>query len=165
MTDALRAVPGGLRVEAGSAANGDAIGGAQLLFVDMRFRSLLVRHARQTAVTRVFGVPAEDQSFLVRAILIGAAGTVVWGLVPRPWHRPSGADAEIGGLLLNAAFRGLAGAPSRNMPIGGALIALAVLSHSLRPAVAGSAREMHALERYFRHAFGARYGHHHIESE
>jgi hypothetical protein len=61
--------------------------------------------------------------------------------------------------LLNATFRGIAGAPSGTMPLAGGLIALAMLSHSLRPALTGSAREVRALARDVRMAFGARYGH------
>jgi len=43
------------------------------------------------------------------------------------------------------------------MPLAGGLIAFALLSHSLRPAVAGSAREVQALAHGVRSAFGARY--------
>jgi hypothetical protein len=93
--------------------NRDAVRGARLLFVDMRVRSLVMGEARRGVVTRMFGVPRDDQSFLATMILIGAVGTVLRGFVPRPWLRPTGADAEIGASLLNAAFRGIAGAPSR----------------------------------------------------
>ena len=142
-----------------TAFSGNGIGGGRLLFVDMRVRSLLIRHARQHAVTRIFGVPRDEQSLLVTLLLIGAAGTVVKGLAPRPWPRLSGADAAIGGSLVNAAFRGIAGTPSGAMPLAGALIALAVVSRSVRPAVAGSARELRGLTHEFRQAFGGRYGH------
>ena len=54
-------------------------------------------------------------------------------------------------------LRGIAGAPSQNVPLAGGLIAFALLSHSLRPAVAGSAREVHALAHGARAAFDARY--------
>jgi hypothetical protein len=164
-TDAPRAsiaTPGtvqtGARQEQGVAFNRDEFGVARLLFVDVRVRSLLMAEARRRVVTRVFGVPRDEQSFLVTMILIGAVATVLRGFAARPWPRPSGADAAIGGSLLNATLRGIAGAPARNMPLAGALIAFAVLSHSLRPAVAGSAREVRALAREVRAAFGARYG-------
>ena len=48
--------------------------------------------------------------------------------------------------------------PSRTMPVAGGLIAFALVSHSLRPAVAGSVREVRALAREVRASFGARYG-------
>jgi hypothetical protein len=72
---------------------------------------------------------------------------------------PSGADAAIGGAVPNATLGGIAGAPARNMPFAGALIGFAVLSHSLRPAVAGSARGARALAHEVRTALGARYRH------
>jgi hypothetical protein len=139
--------------------NPDDVHGATLLFVDMGVRSLMMRQARQGAVTRVFGVPRADQSLLATMILIGAAAAVLKDLTPRPWPHATGAEARIGASLVNVAFRGIAGAPSANMPLAGGLIAFALLSHSVRPAVAGSAREIRALTREVRAAFGARYGH------
>jgi hypothetical protein len=139
--------------------NPDDVHGATLLFIDMRVRSLMMRQARQGAVTRVFGVPRADQSFLATMILLGAVAAVLKDLTPRPWPHATGAEARIGASLVNVAFRGIAGAPSRNMPLAGGLIAFALLSHSIRPAVAGSAREIRALTRGVRGAFGARYGH------
>jgi hypothetical protein len=133
--------------------------GTSPLYVDMRVGSLLVAEARRGVVTRMFGVPREDQSVLATMILFAAAATVLRNLTPRPWPRATGADANIGGALVNAAFRGIAGAPSQTVPLAGAVIAAAVLSNSLRPAVAGSAREVRALGREVRAAFGARYGH------
>jgi hypothetical protein len=150
----------GARQEQGAASKRDEVGGAKLLFVDVRTRSLLTGEARRRGVTRVFGVPRDDQSLLVTVILIGAVGTVLRGFaaaLPRP--RPSGVDAAIGGSVLNATFRGIAGGPSGNMPLAGGLIAFAVLSHSLRPAVVGSARTARAVAHEARAVFGARYGH------
>jgi hypothetical protein len=140
-------------------SNAGDVHGATLLFVDMRVRSLLMHHARRAAVTRVFGVPRADQSFLATMILIGAVAAVLRDLTPRPWPQTTGAEARIGASLVNVAFRGIAGAPSRNMPLAGGMIAVALLSHSLRPAVAGSAREIRALTHAVRASFGGRYGH------
>jgi hypothetical protein len=150
MTDALQAST------ATPSANG--VYGAQAFFVDLKAGSLLMRHARQSAVTRVFGVPAQDQSLVVTLILIGAAGTVVRGLMPPPWH-PSRADAAMGGSLLDATFRGIAGAPSRDIPVAGALIVFALAAHSLRPVVAGTAGQARAMGHRMRHGFTVRYGH------
>jgi hypothetical protein len=163
-TDAPRAstaMPGTVQRSArdGQAAafNGGEVGVARMLFVDVRVRSLLLGEARRRAVTRAFGVPPDGQSLLVTMILLGAAGSVVRGFAPRPWPRPSRAHAAVGGSLLNTMLRGIAGAPSRNVPLAGGLIVFALLSHSLRPAVAGSAREVQALAHEVRSAFGARY--------
>jgi hypothetical protein len=128
------------------------------LLGDARVASLLIADGRQRVVTRVFGVPRADQSLLVTLILTGAVVTVVRGLVPRPWPRPSGADAAIGGSVVNATLGSLAGAPAGTMPLAGALIGFALVSHSLRPAVAGSAHEVRALARGARAALRTRYG-------
>jgi hypothetical protein len=128
-----------------------------MLYVDVRVRSLLLGEARKRAVTRAFGTAHGDQSYLVTAILLGAAATAVRDLAPRPFPRPSRTGAAIGGSVVNAALRGIAGEPSRTVPLAGALIAFGLLSHSLRPAIAGSAREVRGLTRELRAAFGARY--------
>jgi hypothetical protein len=138
--------------------NRDDVGGVTLLLRDMRMRSLLVGEARRRVVTGMFGVPGGDQSVLVTVILLAAAATGVRGIVARPWPRPSGVDAAIGVSVGNTALRGIAGPAARNMPLAGALIAVAVVSHALRPAMAGSIHEVHVLERGLRRAFGARYG-------
>jgi hypothetical protein len=129
---------------------------ARMLFVDVGVRSLLLGEARRRAVTRVFGVPPSDQSLLVTMILLGAAGTVVRGLAPS-LPRPSRTDAVVGGMVANTALRGIAGAPSATVPLAGGLIAFALLSHSLRPAVAGAVHEVRALAHGIRSAFDVRY--------
>lgn len=143
--------------EQGEALHRDGPGLGTMLYTDLRVRSLLLGEARKRLATRAYGVHRDDQSFLVTAILIGAAATVVRDLAPRPFPRPSRTGAAIGGSMVNAALRGIAGEPSRTMPLAGALIAFGLLSHSLRPAIAGTARELHGLTRELRAAFGARY--------
>ena len=129
---------------------------ARMLFVDVGVRSLLLGEARRRAVTRVFGVPPNDQSLLVTMILLGAAGTVVRGLAPS-LPRPSGSDAAVGGMVASAALRGVAGAPSATVPLAGGLIAFALLSRSLRPGLAGAVHEVRALAHGIGSAFGVRY--------
>ena len=130
---------------------------ARMVFVDVGVRSLLAGEARRRAVTRVFGVPPEDQSLLVTLILLGVAGTVVGGLAPRPWPRPSRTHAAVGGTLLNTTLRGIAGPPSATVPLAGGLIAFALVSHSLRPTLAGAVRDVRALAHGIGSAFSARY--------
>jgi hypothetical protein len=127
-----------------------------MMVIDVRMRSLLLGEARKRAVTRAFGTPRGEQSFLVTALLIGAAATALRDLAPRP-PRPSRAGAAIGGTLVNTALRGLAGEPSAAMPLAGALIAFGLLSNSIRPTIVGSAHEVRQLTRELRAAFGARY--------
>ena len=132
-------------------------GVARMLLVDVGVRSLLIGDARRRAVTRVFGVPPNEQSLLVTLILLGAVGTVARGLAPRQFPRPSRTHAAVGGTLMSSTLRGIAGVPSGSMPLAGGLIAFALLSHSLRPTVAGSLREVRAFAHGIGSAFGVRY--------
>ena len=134
--------------------NDDSV--ARMLFVDVGVRSLLLGEARRRAVTRVFGVAPEDQTLLVTLILVGAAGTVARGLAPA-LPRPSRMHAAVGGTVANTALRGIAGAPAATVPLAGGLIAFALLSHSLRPAVAGAIREVRVFAHGIGSAFGVRY--------
>jgi hypothetical protein len=119
----------------------DDVGDGTSMFVNMRVASILVRYARQRAVTRMFGVPAEDQSSLVTLTLLGTVATVGGSVVVRLIPRPSGTDLAIGGVVANTGLRGIAGPPAAGIPLAGALIAFAVVAHSLRPAVAETVRE------------------------
>lgn len=125
--------------------------------VDLRVWSLLLGEARRRALTRVFGVPGDEQSFLVTASLLGAGAAVIGGLVPRPSLHATRADAAIGGSLVNATLRGVAGAPAKTMPAAGALIAFAVIGHAVRPAIAGTVHDVQAAVHEMRAAFIARY--------
>jgi hypothetical protein len=158
-TGASGASQNGAGEEQGAAFRVDALGGAGLLFVDSSLRSLLIAEARRRVITRAFGTPRGEQSLLVTLILIGAAARVLQDAVPGSWPRPRRGGVAIGGALLNAALRSVAGAPAQGMPLAGALIAIALPSRSLRPAVAGSAGEVRAMARAMGAAFGARYAH------
>jgi len=136
------------------------LGPGGLLFVDVKIRSALIAEGRRRAVTRLFGISRDDQSWLVTTILFGAGAMVARDAVAGRLRRPSGSDMAMGGALLNAMGRGLAGAPSSGMPLAGGLIALAVLSRAIGPAVAESARGVKALGHEVRGAFGTRYVHH-----
>jgi hypothetical protein len=132
-------------------------GHATLALVDVRVRSLMVREARRRAVTGVFGVPSEEQSLLVTLVLLGAAATVLRGLVPGHLPHPHGADAAVGGAVVNAALRAMAGPPSSAMPLAGVLIALAMASHSVRPTAAACLHEIRRLPREFEAVLGVRH--------
>ena len=129
---------------------------ARMLVVDVGVRSLLIGEARRRAVTRVFGVPANEQSLLVTMILFGAAATAVRGLAP-PLPRPSRFHAAAGGTALSTAVGGIAGAPAATVPFAGGLIAFALVAHSLRPTVAGAIHEVRMFAHGIGSAFGVRY--------
>ena len=132
------------------------LAGAGEFVIDRRVEALLVREARRRALTRIFGIPGEEQSLLVTIILAGSAATVLGGLLARPLPHPSGDDAAIVGAVVNAGFGAMMGT-SRAAPVAGGLITFAVVAHALRPVVAGSARQGRALLHELRGAYDARY--------
>src|SRR4051812_49152691 len=113
--------------EKGTAAG--QLAGASLFVSDMehvahdaRVAFLVADHAWELVVARVFGVAPQSQSVLVKMILTGALATVAGSYVPRPsLTRPSRTGTAMGASVLNAAARGLVGAPSRTFPAAGAL--------------------------------------------
>lgn len=125
---------------------------------DLRVWSLLAGEARRRSITRVFGVPGDEQSLLVTVALLGAGAAVLRSLVPPiPVHPLSGSDLAIGGSLVNATLRGVAGAPAQAMPLAGLLIAFAVVGHATRPAIEGVVRDVKAAARATHAAFVGRY--------
>jgi hypothetical protein len=83
--------------QADAAFDREEVGAARQVFVDMSVQSLVLGEARRRVLTRMFGVSGDDQSLLVTMLLIGSVATVLRGVVVRPWPRPSGAVAAIGG--------------------------------------------------------------------
>ena len=121
--------------------------------VDMRVAALLAGNARRRVVTRVLGLPAEDQTFLVSLAVLGGAATVLAGFAARPLPRLTGRDLAMGGAVVNTGLGGLAGPPSAAVPLAGALIGFALLAHSVRPTLARSAHGVVRLEHDARTAF------------
>ena len=101
---------------------------------------LLVR-----GVGRMFGASGEG-STLLTLVLIGSVARAVRRVFTAPRRQirkarssPNfAADTMIAGAALNETVDSIAGHPSRDTPFAAPLIAFAVLTHSFRPAVAGS---------------------------
>ena len=158
----------GAREEA-TAAHRDELFGARLFVSDVdralaavRVAFLLTDEAYGRVVARLFGIPKGKQTVLVKLIMTSALVTVAGGYASRlPRIRPSAVDAASGGAVLNTALRGLAGAPSQNIPAAGMLIGLALLGHGIRRGIrstaAGTSRDIHMAV----HGAESRYGHHH----
>jgi hypothetical protein len=132
------------------------VAGAGRFVADRRVEALLLGEARRRAVTRTFGIPADEQSLLVTVLMAGSVATVLGGLVARPLPHLSGADAAFGGAVINATVGAVVGT-SRAAPVAGGLITFAVVAHALRPVVAGSARRGRAALHELRAAYDARY--------
>ena len=133
------------------------LAGAGRFYADRKVEALLLGEARRRVVTRMFGIPGEEQSLLVTMLLAGSVATVLGGLVARPVPRPSRGDAVIGGAVLNVSIGALAGVSARTAPLAGGLIAFAVVAHAIRPTMAASADQGRAFMHGLRVTYDARY--------
>ena len=97
------------------------VAGAGRFYADRKVEALLLGEARRRAVTRMFGIPGEEQSLLVTMILAGSAATALGGLLARPLPHPSGTDVAMGGAVVNAAFGAMTGA-TRTAPVSLVLV-------------------------------------------
>ena len=122
-----------------------AIGPERLLvgYLIVLFR-VLVR-----AVGRAFGVSGEDSTLLTLVVIgLVARGVRRAFAAPRTEIRKARSSPNLAGdtMIAAAAFKetvdSIAGPPSRDTPFAAALIVVAVLTHSFRPAVAGSLAEL-----------------------
>jgi hypothetical protein len=150
-------------VAAGAAAGGEHgirledVGGARLLVSDARVALLLLDEARYRVVRRLFGV-SRDQSWLVTLIalaLIAEAANAKWDEMVRGPGGPTRADVALGAAVVRELLAGIAGPSSRDTPLVGTLVSIAVLGALVRPAVHGIRASSHRV----RHSFNHRYGH------
>ena len=103
------------------------------------------------AVGKAFGVSGEG-STLLTLIVIGSAARGVRRAfaAPRKQIRKARSSPNLAGntMIATGAFKetvdSIAGHPSRDTPFAAALIVFAVLTHSFRPAVAGSLGDLRA---------------------
>jgi hypothetical protein len=103
----------------------------------------------ERAVARAFGVSGEGSSLLTLIILASVARALRRGAAaPRKQVRKARSSPTLAGdsLIATAALKetvdSIAGHPSRDTQFAAGLIAFAVLTHSFRPAVAGSLRAL-----------------------
>jgi hypothetical protein len=147
-------VQSGAREEA-TAPNREELHGAHLFvsdvrhaLADVRVAFLLTDNAYEHVIAKMLGIPHGKQSALVKLMVTSALAAVLGGYAARlPRPRPSGVDMVISGSALNAALRGIAGAPSQGIPSAGLLIGVAMLGHGIRrgmrSAGARSSRDVH----------------------
>src|SRR3954447_21709973 len=78
----------------------------------VRAASIVSGQASGFVVTRVFGVPKEDQTVLIKIVLAGAAAAAVGGIIGElPGVRPTASGLVAGGGVLDVGFRTLVGGP------------------------------------------------------
>ncbi len=155
--------PTPLNVDAGDAgvAHGQQISGTRLLRTDIRMAYLLLNEARHRTIQGVFGV-SRDQSNLVTLIALGVLAQASRDRAVRVVKAPGGprpADALLGTALLKELVHRIAGPDSKDTPLIGTLVAIAVLGRLSRPVFGESVRAIRASARRTRAIFGQRYGH------
>jgi hypothetical protein len=136
-------------------------GGARLIFSDARVAYMLLNDARSRTIARIFGISGEN-SALVTMIALGLLAESVRAGVARALTAPGDtdlADAVIGVSVLRESARALAGGWSAESPMFVTLVAVAMVGHVARPAVAGAIRGIKASSHRARADFGHRYGH------
>ena len=139
---------------------GAETGGTKMLLVDLRGGMLLLNEARCRTVERMFGV-RRDQVNLTTVIALLLVAEQLHRRAERlkPPRRASLADFAIGGGAIRESIYGVAGPASRDTPLAGTLIVIAVLGGLVRPPVVRSFHGMKASSRRMHTMFLGRYGH------
>ena len=140
---------------------GEPPGSAALLLGDATGAFLLANEARYRTLERAFGIRREDANL---ATVIGLL--LLANAVYERAHRPQApkpptavANLAIGVGALRESIYGVAGPASRDTPLGGTLIAVAVLGGLARQPVGRSLHGIRASSRRLKDAFRGRYGH------
>ena len=140
---------------------GEPPGSAALLLGDATGAFLLANEARYRTLDRAFGIRREDANL---ATVIGLL--LLANAVYERAHRPQApkpptavANLAIGVGALRESIYGVAGPASRDTPLGGTLIAVAVLGGLARQPVGRSLHGIRASSRRLKNAFRGRYGH------
>lgn len=154
------ATPAQLAGVAATGAGAPTAGGTKMLLVDLRGALLVLNEARCRTVERVFGVRRDQVNLTtVIALLLVAEQARRRAERLKPPRRASVADVAIGVGALRESVYGVAGPASRDTPLAGSLIAIAVLGGLVRPPVVRSIHGMRASSRRMHTIFLGRYGH------
>jgi hypothetical protein len=134
--------------------------GTALLLGDATGAFLLANEARYRTLEAI-GIRRKDANLATAIGLLMLANAVY-----ERAHRPEApkpqnavADFAIGVGALRESIYGVAGPASRDTPLGGTLIALAVLGGLARPPVRRGLHELRTSSRRLKQTFRARYGH------
>jgi len=130
-----------------------------LFLTDAAAAFALANEARHRTLEQVFGIKRSDANLLTAVIALMLANSVYERAIavspPRP---PTIPNLVIGVGALRETIYGVAGPASRDTPLGGTLIALAILVGLTREPVAKSLRGMKVSSRRVNQTFRGRYG-------
>jgi hypothetical protein len=143
-----------------AAARAKGASGTALLLGDATGALLLANEARYRTLER-FGIRREDANLATAIGLLTVANAVYERAhrpkVPKP---PTAvANLTIATGALRESIYGIAGPASRDTPLGGTLVALAVLVGLTRPPLRQGLHEIKASSLKLKRAFRGRYGH------
>jgi hypothetical protein len=155
-TGSCDAVPLAQRTEI-SASDVD---GARLFVSDMTTAFLLVNDARHRAIERLLGVPRDQANVatLIAALIVAQAAQDHARRVFRAPATPAAGDMLLGTATARELLRGMAGPTSRETPLLGTLLALAVLGGPAFRAARGSLHGIRTSSRRANAGFRHRYG-------
>ncbi len=142
------------------AARAKGSGGTALFLGDAAGAFLLANEARYRTLEAI-GIRRQDANLATSIGLLMLANSVYeHAHRPKPPKPPTAvADLSIGIGALRETIYGVAGPASRDTPLGGTLIALAVLGGLARPPLKTGVRELKSSSRRMKQLFRGRYGH------
>jgi hypothetical protein len=137
------------------------VGGAVLLVSDLRVALLLLDEARYRAVHRLFGVSREE-SWPVTLIALVLLAQATHDKLEQTLTGPGGptrADAVLGVAALRELLTGIPGPSSRDTPLLGTLMTIAVLGAMARPGLNRAVHYIRTSSHRAQLSFNHRYGH------
>ncbi len=139
---------------------GAQTGGTKMLLVDLRGGLLLLNEARCRTVERAFGVRRDQVNLTtVIALLLVAEQVRRRTEQLKPGRRASLSDYAIGAGALRESIYSVAGPASRDTPLVGTLIILAIFGGLARQPVVRSIHGVKTSSRRLHTTFLRRYGH------
>lgn len=111
------------------------VAGATLLLTDMRVALLLIDEARHRAVERLFGVSREQswQVTLIALVLLASAAHDKSDRVLKGPGGPTRSDVMLGAAGVREVLTWIPGPSSRNTPLVGTLVMVALVGALVRP--------------------------------
>jgi hypothetical protein len=128
----------------------------RLFLADSRLAYVVLNHVRRRAIARVFGV-SDEQANVLTFVIAASAAEAAYATARRLVRTPSRDDAVLAGLLLREGALGIAGPKTRQVPLAGAILTLALVGGSALPALRSAVKTARAAERRIRLSRISRY--------
>ena len=137
------------------------VAGARLLVSDVRVALLLVDEARHRVVERLFGVSREQswQVTLIALVLLASTAHDKSDQLLKGPGGPTRSDVVLGAAGLRELLTWISGQSSRDTPLVGTLVMVALVGALVRPGVSRAAHGIRTSSHRARLSFKHRYGH------